>query len=170
MLSLPESHFYFYFLLSIRGWYSVEFWVVGGQSRQTQSTPLPIRFSVEREKEMESLSELSLDDNNGEAKGEEENPNSNPNQTTKSCTQPKPNIVVIMGATGSGKSRLAIDLASHFPIEIINADSMQVCFFLCFLHILISLYLYSLMDRLLFTSIYFWVYLLGLSRIGCSHQ
>ncbi|CAI9268387.1 unnamed protein product [Lactuca saligna] len=31
-----------------------------------------------------------------------------------------------MGATGSGKSRLAIDLASQFPIEIINADSMQV--------------------------------------------
>ncbi|KZV39629.1 tRNA dimethylallyltransferase 2 [Dorcoceras hygrometricum] len=38
----------------------------------------------------------------------------------------KPKIVVIMGATGSGKSKLAIDLASHFPIEIINADSMQV--------------------------------------------
>ncbi|CAM8955662.1 unnamed protein product [Rhodiola kirilowii] len=35
-------------------------------------------------------------------------------------------IVVIMGATGSGKSRLAIDLAAYFPIEIINADSMQV--------------------------------------------
>lgn len=35
-------------------------------------------------------------------------------------------IVVILGATGTGKSRLAIDLASHFPIEIINADSMQV--------------------------------------------
>ncbi|KAI4334277.1 hypothetical protein L6164_018987 [Bauhinia variegata] len=31
-----------------------------------------------------------------------------------------------MGTTGSGKSNLAIDLASHFPIEIINADSMQV--------------------------------------------
>ncbi|GMP88594.1 hypothetical protein CsSME_00040519 [Camellia sinensis var. sinensis] len=31
-----------------------------------------------------------------------------------------------MGATGSGKSRLAIDLALHFPLEIINADSMQV--------------------------------------------
>lgn len=31
-----------------------------------------------------------------------------------------------MGPTGSGKSKLAIDLASHFPIEIINADSMQV--------------------------------------------
>ncbi|XP_057956356.1 tRNA dimethylallyltransferase 2 [Malania oleifera] len=38
----------------------------------------------------------------------------------------KPKVVVILGPTGSGKSRLAIDLASHFPIEIINADSMQV--------------------------------------------
>ena len=37
-----------------------------------------------------------------------------------------PKIVVIMGPTGSGKSRLAIDLGAHFPIEIINADSMQV--------------------------------------------
>ncbi|KAL3530419.1 hypothetical protein ACH5RR_009741 [Cinchona calisaya] len=41
-----------------------------------------------------------------------------------SCSKPK--ILVIMGATGSGKSKLAIDLASHFPVEIINADSMQV--------------------------------------------
>ncbi|XP_010031467.2 tRNA dimethylallyltransferase 2 [Eucalyptus grandis] len=31
-----------------------------------------------------------------------------------------------MGPTGSGKSRLAIDLASHFPVEVVNADSMQV--------------------------------------------
>ncbi|KAF5931069.1 hypothetical protein HYC85_031942 [Camellia sinensis] len=38
-----------------------------------------------------------------------------------------PKVVVIMGATGSGKSRLAIDLALHFPLEIINADSMQEC-------------------------------------------
>ncbi|XP_016648481.1 PREDICTED: tRNA dimethylallyltransferase 2 isoform X2 [Prunus mume] len=38
----------------------------------------------------------------------------------------KPKVVVIMGPTGSGKSKLAIDLASHFPIEVINADSMQV--------------------------------------------
>ncbi|KAK4607692.1 hypothetical protein RGQ29_001495 [Quercus rubra] len=38
----------------------------------------------------------------------------------------KAKVVVIMGPTGSGKSRLAIDLATHFPIEIINADSMQV--------------------------------------------
>ncbi|XP_009364861.2 LOW QUALITY PROTEIN: tRNA dimethylallyltransferase 2 [Pyrus x bretschneideri] len=38
----------------------------------------------------------------------------------------KPKVVVIMGPTGSGKSKLAIDLASHFPVEVINADSMQV--------------------------------------------
>lgn len=38
----------------------------------------------------------------------------------------KPNLVIIMGPTGSGKSKLAVDLASHFPVEIINADSMQV--------------------------------------------
>ncbi|PON75252.1 isopentenyltransferase [Trema orientale] len=38
----------------------------------------------------------------------------------------KPMVVVIMGPTGSGKSRLAIDLGSHFPLEVINADSMQV--------------------------------------------
>nr|XP_023871118.1 tRNA dimethylallyltransferase 2-like isoform X2 [Quercus suber] len=38
----------------------------------------------------------------------------------------KAKVVVIMGPTGSGKSRLATDLATHFPIEIINADSMQV--------------------------------------------
>ncbi|KAM7528068.1 hypothetical protein LguiB_031478 [Lonicera macranthoides] len=55
--------------------------------------------------------------NGGGPKEKEENPNSN----TK-----KPKIVVIMGPTGSGKSKLAIDLASHFPVEIINADSMQV--------------------------------------------
>ncbi|KAL3618475.1 hypothetical protein CASFOL_037557 [Castilleja foliolosa] len=48
----------------------------------------------------------------------------NPNPNTGPILKPK--IVVIMGATGSGKSKLAIDLASHFPIEIINADSMQV--------------------------------------------
>ncbi|GLJ53916.1 hypothetical protein SUGI_1151910 [Cryptomeria japonica] len=38
----------------------------------------------------------------------------------------KAKVVVILGATGAGKSRLAIDLAHHFPAEIVNADSMQV--------------------------------------------
>ncbi|TKY50840.1 Adenylate isopentenyltransferase [Spatholobus suberectus] len=39
----------------------------------------------------------------------------------------KDKVVVIMGATGSGKSRLSIDLATLFPFsEIINSDKMQV--------------------------------------------
>ncbi|XP_061345577.1 adenylate isopentenyltransferase 5, chloroplastic [Gastrolobium bilobum] len=41
--------------------------------------------------------------------------------------QRKDKVVVIMGATGSGKSKLAIDLATHFPpAEIVNCDKMQV--------------------------------------------
>ncbi|KAM0014508.1 putative transferase [Helianthus debilis subsp. tardiflorus] len=35
-------------------------------------------------------------------------------------------VVIIMGATGTGKSRLSIDLAMKFPAEIINSDKMQV--------------------------------------------
>ncbi|XP_020245473.1 tRNA dimethylallyltransferase 2 [Asparagus officinalis] len=53
-----------------------------------------------------------------------ENPNPSSNSSSLS---PEKKIVVIMGATGSGKSRLSIDLASHFAgVEVINADSMQV--------------------------------------------
>ncbi|CAH2078054.1 unnamed protein product [Thlaspi arvense] len=37
----------------------------------------------------------------------------------------KDKIVVIMGATGSGKSSLSVDLALHFQAEIINSDKMQ---------------------------------------------
>ncbi|XP_057800827.1 adenylate isopentenyltransferase 3, chloroplastic [Salvia miltiorrhiza] len=48
------------------------------------------------------------------------------------CTQllrhgpPKEKVVVVMGATGAGKSRLSIDLATSFSAEIINSDKMQV--------------------------------------------
>ncbi|XP_059430530.1 tRNA dimethylallyltransferase 2 isoform X2 [Corylus avellana] len=52
--------------------------------------------------------------------------NLNPSNVRPENVEEKPKLVVIMGPTGSGKSRLAIDLASNFPIEIINADSMQV--------------------------------------------
>ncbi|XP_027362740.1 adenylate isopentenyltransferase-like [Abrus precatorius] len=39
----------------------------------------------------------------------------------------KDKVVVIMGATGTGKSRLSVDLASRFPFsEIINYDKMQL--------------------------------------------
>ncbi|XP_076045086.1 uncharacterized protein LOC143027609 [Oratosquilla oratoria] len=35
-------------------------------------------------------------------------------------------IVVVLGATGAGKSKLALEIASRFNGEIISADSMQV--------------------------------------------
>uniref|UniRef100_M1DGZ5 adenylate dimethylallyltransferase (ADP/ATP-dependent) n=1 Tax=Solanum tuberosum TaxID=4113 RepID=M1DGZ5_SOLTU len=35
-------------------------------------------------------------------------------------------VVFIMGATGTGKSRLSVDLDTHFRGEIINSDKMQV--------------------------------------------
>ena len=38
----------------------------------------------------------------------------------------RPRLVIILGPTGVGKSRLAIELAEQFGGEIINADSMQV--------------------------------------------
>ncbi|PIN20620.1 tRNA delta(2)-isopentenylpyrophosphate transferase [Handroanthus impetiginosus] len=37
----------------------------------------------------------------------------------------KDKVVVVMGATGAGKSRLSIDLATRFDAEIINSDKMQ---------------------------------------------
>lgn len=39
----------------------------------------------------------------------------------------KDKVVIILGATGSGKSKLAIDLATHFtPAEVINSDKIQL--------------------------------------------
>lgn len=38
----------------------------------------------------------------------------------------KENVVLVMGATGTGKSRLSIDLANCFPSEIINSDKIQI--------------------------------------------
>ena len=35
-------------------------------------------------------------------------------------------LIVVCGATATGKSDLAIALAHHFDGEIINADSMQI--------------------------------------------
>ena len=39
---------------------------------------------------------------------------------------PREKLVVILGATSTGKSSLALDLAEHFNTEIISADSMAV--------------------------------------------
>lgn len=38
----------------------------------------------------------------------------------------KEKVVFVIGATGTGKSKLSIDLATRFPSEIINSDKMQV--------------------------------------------
>nr|XP_019708837.1 adenylate isopentenyltransferase 5, chloroplastic-like [Elaeis guineensis] len=38
----------------------------------------------------------------------------------------KGKVVVVMGATGTGKSRLAIDLAVRFNGEVVNSDKMQL--------------------------------------------
>lgn len=38
----------------------------------------------------------------------------------------KDKVVVVMGTTGTGKSKLSIDLARRFPAEIINSDKIQV--------------------------------------------
>jgi len=35
-------------------------------------------------------------------------------------------VIVILGATGCGKSKLGIEIARRFGGEIISADSMQV--------------------------------------------
>ncbi|KAI3805979.1 hypothetical protein L1987_21867 [Smallanthus sonchifolius] len=42
------------------------------------------------------------------------------------CRPQKEKVVVVMGATGTGKSRLSIDLAAIYPAEIINSDKIQV--------------------------------------------
>ncbi|KAI9085567.1 hypothetical protein K1719_032410 [Acacia pycnantha] len=38
----------------------------------------------------------------------------------------KKKVLFIMGSTGTGKTKLSIDVGSHFPSEIINADKIQV--------------------------------------------
>lgn len=43
-------------------------------------------------------------------------------------------IVVILGATGSGKSRLALEIGHKFNGEILSTDSMQVCPFSLLVH------------------------------------
>ncbi|TXG63606.1 hypothetical protein EZV62_010600 [Acer yangbiense] len=40
--------------------------------------------------------------------------------------QKKDKVLIVIGPTGTGKSRLSIDLATRFRAEIINSDKMQV--------------------------------------------
>jgi tRNA dimethylallyltransferase len=38
----------------------------------------------------------------------------------------RPTVVLLMGPTGAGKSALALELAAHFPLEIVSVDSALV--------------------------------------------
>ncbi|CAL8111552.1 unnamed protein product [Orchesella dallaii] len=49
-----------------------------------------------------------------------------PNNNATISTPSPPPVVVVLGCTATGKSKLAIDLAKQFGGEIISADSMQV--------------------------------------------
>ncbi|XP_054816277.1 adenylate isopentenyltransferase 3, chloroplastic-like [Prosopis cineraria] len=49
-----------------------------------------------------------------------------PKINVTSLPRQKEKVLLVMGTTGAGKSRLSIDLATHFPAEIINSDKMQV--------------------------------------------
>ena len=35
-------------------------------------------------------------------------------------------VIVVVGPTASGKTKLSVDLAKHFDGEIVSADSMQI--------------------------------------------
>lgn len=39
---------------------------------------------------------------------------------------PKPKVVFVMGSTGTGKSKLAIDIATHLSGEVVNSDKIQL--------------------------------------------
>ncbi len=43
-----------------------------------------------------------------------------------SASRVVPPVLVVLGATGAGKSKLALELAQRFGGEIISADAMQV--------------------------------------------
>lgn len=47
-------------------------------------------------------------------------------QSLLSTNSPREKLVVILGATGTGKSSLALEIAQQFNTEIISADSMAV--------------------------------------------
>ncbi len=44
----------------------------------------------------------------------------------RASTKQKPQLVVLLGATGVGKTELSIRLARHFSTEILSADSRQI--------------------------------------------
>lgn len=53
--------------------------------------------------------------------------NCSPRMDAAASGHKKDKVIVVMGGTGAGKSRLSVDIATHFPpSEIINSDKIQV--------------------------------------------
>ena len=46
--------------------------------------------------------------------------------TTSFLAEKKNKVMFILGATGTGKTKLSINLCTHYPAEIINSDKIQV--------------------------------------------
>ncbi|KEH21511.1 adenylate isopentenyltransferase [Medicago truncatula] len=46
--------------------------------------------------------------------------------TTSTLAEKKNKVLFILGATGTGKTKLSINLGPHYPAEIINSDKIQV--------------------------------------------
>ena len=46
--------------------------------------------------------------------------------TAATASPSPPLVVIVVGPTGSGKTRLAIDLAEALGGEVINADALQM--------------------------------------------
>ncbi|XP_074347349.1 adenylate isopentenyltransferase 3, chloroplastic-like [Apium graveolens] len=49
-----------------------------------------------------------------------------PLPNSRTTSKPKEKVVFVMGATGTGKTKLSVDLATRFNGEIISSDKMQV--------------------------------------------
>jgi len=47
--------------------------------------------------------------------------------TASTLTEKKNKVLFILGATGTGKTKLSINLGTQYPAKIINSDKIQVC-------------------------------------------
>eukprot|EP00252_Welwitschia_mirabilis_P003645 TRINITY_DN1370_c0_g1_i3.p1 TRINITY_DN1370_c0_g1~~TRINITY_DN1370_c0_g1_i3.p1 ORF type:complete len:503 (+),score=120.36 TRINITY_DN1370_c0_g1_i3:494-2002(+) len=82
--------------------------------------------TIQNESQQEKMIATEEQGGLGVAEGGEVAKGSASASASSSKHKEKQKVVVVMGASGTGKSRLAVDLAQHFSAEIINADSMQV--------------------------------------------
>jgi adenylate dimethylallyltransferase (cytokinin synthase) len=46
--------------------------------------------------------------------------------TTSTLDEKRNKVLFIFNATGTGRAKLSINLGTHYPVEIINSDKIQV--------------------------------------------